>query len=84
MYDVLHKRKIFLDSFAEGLEVFYLKTGINAFPDLFMELFVASDECCPDDILSILHFDNYDCEAPEGQIVMFFQNTIKKLNQSGK
>ena len=57
IHDVLHKQKVYLDAFAEGLEVFHLKTAINTFPKLFKELFVASDACTPSDVIAILHFD---------------------------
>jgi len=64
IYDVFHKRKVFLDAFAEGLGIFHLKTAINAFPELFKELFIVSDTCSSSDVLVILHFD--DICGPEG------------------
>ena len=57
-YDVLQKRKAFLDAFAEGLEVFHLKTAVNLFPALFEPLFVSSGKCSPDDVLGILDFSD--------------------------
>lgn len=81
IYDVLHKRKIFLDAFAEGLEVFYLRTGIQAFPDLFQELFVAADTCSPDDVLGILKFQCDDSES--SKIAGYLKSSIKKLDESG-
>ena len=82
IYDVLHKRKVFLDAFSEGLEVFHLKTAINTFPELFRELFVASDACSPDDVLAILHFDE-DLGPQEQRVLNYFKKAIRKLNETG-
>ena len=80
MYEVLHKRKVFRDSFLEGLEVFDVKTGIFAFPDLFQELFVASSTCTSEDVIEILkvHGDG------EVRVKEFLLNAIRKLNEMGK
>lgn len=80
--DVLHKRKVFLDAFAEGLEVFSIKRGISAFPEIFRALFVASDMCCPEDILSILHFDELDDNSR--RVAEYLKSVIQKLGESGK
>ena len=63
IYDTLHKWKVFLDVFAEGLEVFSLKRGITAFPNLFLELFVAPMSCTLADVLAIICMDVADGEA---------------------
>lgn len=82
IYDVLHKRKVFLDAFSEGLEVFHLKTAINTFPELFRELFVASDACSPNDVLAILQFDE-DLGPQEQRVMNYFKKAIQKLNETG-
>ena len=42
MYDALIKRKAFLDSIGEGLELFQVKTLIASHPKFFERKFVAS------------------------------------------
>ena len=56
IHNVLHKRKLYLDAFTEGLAVFQLRTAIATFPELFKELLVATDVCSSSDVLDILHF----------------------------
>ena len=40
-YDALHKRRIYLDAFASGLEVLGVKTMISHFPETLKPLFVS-------------------------------------------
>lgn len=44
LYDALHKRRIYLDEFASGLEVLGLKTLISHFPETLKPLFVSTGE----------------------------------------
>lgn len=82
VYDVLHKRK---DCFGEGLEVFSLRTAINAFPDLLEQLFVSSDSCSSEDVLSILKFgENFEGDAEKSRVAGYFKNCIRKLGESGE
>ena len=39
--DALHKQKIYLDAFANGLEVLGVKSLISQFPEVFKPLFIS-------------------------------------------
>ena len=81
VYNVLHKRKVFLDAFVEGLELFHIGSAIRAFPSLFEELFVASGSCCPADVLSILNFK--DSKKSDSRVARLLKSTILKFDESG-
>ena len=53
-YDAFQKRKVYLDSFAEGLEEFSVRTVMRAFPDVLKSVFTVSKEISPSDVSSIL------------------------------
>jgi len=55
LYDALQKRRIYLDAFASGLEVFELKTIIVHFPEIFKPAFVFSGKITPSDVINMLH-----------------------------
>ena len=74
--------KVFLDAFTEALEVFHLKSAIHTFPELFKGLFVASDDCSPEDVLAILHFD-VNLDAEEQRVAGYMKNAIEQLNETG-
>lgn len=85
VHDVLHKRKVFLDCFGEGLEVFSLRTAINAFPDLLEGLFVSSDSCSPEDVLAIVKFsENFESDVEKSRVAGYFKNSVRKLEESGE
>ena len=50
-----HKRKPFLDSFSDGLQVLGVKDMICHFPEVFKPAFVFSGGVTPLDMLKILH-----------------------------
>lgn len=54
LHEALHKRKPFLDSFGDGLEVLGVKDMICHFPDVFFKAFVFSGEVTPSQVLEIL------------------------------
>ena len=82
IYDILHKRKVFLDAFLEGLEVFHLKAAVCAFPALFEGLFVASPRCSAQEVLDILQYDeNLDTDGE--RVVGYLENTISELDEEG-
>ena len=41
VYEALHKRKLFLDSFGEGLEVFGVLSFVQRFPTVMKSAFVS-------------------------------------------
>ena len=55
LYDALHKRRIYLDAFASGLEVLGLKTVISHFPEAFKAAFVFSGKITSSDVIKMLH-----------------------------
>ncbi len=78
----MHKRKVFIDAFAEGLEVFKIRSAINLYPEMFKALFVASDTCTPDNVIATL---SMPCTmSPEDQrIAGYLKDCIKQLDESG-
>lgn len=78
----MHKRKLYLDAFAEGLETFQLRTAITTFPELFKELFVASDVCSPTDVLAIFHFDE-NLGPEEERLRTYFHDAMMQLTETG-
>lgn len=55
LHEALHKRKPFLDSFSDGLQVLGIKDMICHFPEVFKPAFVFSGVVTPLDVLGILH-----------------------------
>ena len=55
LHEALHKRKPFLDSFSDGLQVLGVKDMICHFPEVFKPAFVFSGGVTPLDVLKILH-----------------------------
>jgi len=54
LHEALHKRKPFLDSLADGLQVLGVRDMICHFPDVFYKTFVFSGEVTPSEVLAIL------------------------------
>ncbi len=65
-YDAFQKRKVYLDSFAEGLEEFGVRTVMRAFPDVLESVFTVSSEISPSDVSSILKA----ASSLEGELVL--------------
>lgn len=83
-YNVLHKRKLLLDTFAEGLEVFHLKSAFTAFPSLFEPLFMASWQCRPKDVLDIIKYKDGQLEGSKAQRVAgYLESYIENLEETG-
>ena len=54
VHDALLKRKAFLDSFAEGLEIYRISSLMRHFPELFKPVFVSYDISSEDVINKII------------------------------
>jgi len=54
LHEALHKRKPFLDSLADGLQVSGVWDIICHFPDVFYKAFVFSGKVTPSEVLAIL------------------------------
>lgn len=72
-----------LDSLADGLEVFSLKSAISAFPDQFQELFVASGSCSAEAVMSIVQLAPLDNEE-KIRVAGHFKSALKGMSESGK
>ena len=55
-YNALQKRKVFLDSIAQGLDEFGILSVIQIFPDLFSGLFISSTKIVANDVLEIIRY----------------------------
>ena len=66
LYDALHKRRIYLDAFANGLEVLGLKTVISHFPEPFKSVFVFSGIITSSDVIKMLHPKPSTADMDEG------------------
>lgn len=55
LYEALYKRKSYLDSLANGLEVLQVKEMISNFPEKFKPAFVHVGELSSSDVLKMLH-----------------------------
>ena len=75
-----------LDTLAEGLEVFCLRSAFRAFPFLFKPLFVASRRCCQTDVLDILKFHHGDSwlEGDAGRVAGYLKRFIGSLEETGE
>ena len=81
-YDVLKKRKVYLDSIAERLDEFGILSAIKCFPELFSDLFVPSTPMVAKDVLEIMEFP--DRMAKEERVVAgFVEDCVDQLSQCG-
>ena len=82
VYDALHKRKVYLDCFAEGLEVFRIHSAICIFPEMFEELFVAAEECSTSNVLSAMKYP-VELKPEEERVGRYLRLTIEQLDERG-
>ena len=80
VFDALHKRKLFLDTFGEGLEVYGVLSFVQKFPAEMKPVFVSRGILSPEDVLKILSpnptVDNMIDK--ERRVYRFFQNYVKQ------
>ncbi len=84
VYDALHKRKVFLDAFGEGLEEFGIWSLIRTFPDVMKPAFVATEESIEaSDVLAILKplHDVDGCD--QERVWEFLTSFIRKSPEKG-
>ena len=86
VFDALHKRKLFLDSFGEGLEVFGVLSFIQKFPAEMKSAFVSKGILSPEDVLKILTpkaaVDNMSDK--ETRVYHFFKNYVNQCTDKRK
>jgi hypothetical protein len=79
-YNVLQKRRLMLHHLGDGLELFLLRSAIQAFPDMFKPLFVTSGCCRPHDVLAILKCGS-ELEGNHERVASYL---IQKLEEPGE
>ncbi len=82
LYEGLQKRKVYLDAFSDGLEVFRMRTAIHLFPHLFKDLFIPSDTCSSDDVLAVLKFRT-DLTTEEQRVTEYLLKFIRHIEEKG-
>ena len=85
LYDALHKRRIYLDAFATGLEVFGLKTILAHFPKIFKPAFVFSGKITSSEVINMLHpkIDTDDMEESIKQVWRYLLTFLGGSNERG-
>ena len=82
LYEALHKRKVFLDAFGEGLEEFGVWSLTRNFPEEMKGAFVPTGTVDASDILEILKpirdEDNADEDCVWGYLTTFIQKSPEK------
>lgn len=82
-YNVLQKRKVYLDSIGQGLEEFGILSAIKYFPDLFASMFIPSSALKASDVLEVMSFPRK--MAKEEQVVAgFIKECIQQLSRNGQ
>ena len=82
-YDALQKRMVFLDAFAEGLEMFKIHTAIKHFTPLFECMFLAPSSCSSSDVLSIMSVSNRALNDKQRLVLTFLQGAVNQLDEEG-
>ena len=83
-HDVLQKRKVYLDAIASGLEEFKVLSAMKCFPDLFMEMFVASDKVVTaSDVLGVLKFPA-EMSPQEKNVADHIGECLENLSSDGE
>lgn len=54
VFDALHKRKAFVDSLGEGLEVFGIVSFMKKFPEEMKPILVCDGQLTPESVIAIL------------------------------
>ena len=81
-HNALQKRKVYLDSIAQGLDEFGILSAMKFFPDLFSALFIPSTQVVAKDILGLIRFPEKMNE--EEQVVFgFLKECVEQLSQQG-
>lgn len=82
-YDVLQKRKVFLDQIMEGLEDFHLATTMRLFPAVFESLFVDANQWKPQEVIDILQPTKVEMTDAEQMVYNFLKRFITECNPKG-
>ena len=81
IYSALHKRKVYLDAFAEGLECYKIHSLMRIFPQLFKPSFTSKELCSEDVINSIVPVGIMDNDTERLTSALF--DFINELTISG-
>lgn len=83
IHNALHKRKAFLDSLAEGLELYRIHTLIKMFPQLFLPVFTYKELSSCDVISRIVPVSDGDNNDIELKLLSTLFNFVSKLSTKG-
>ena len=85
LHEVLYKRKPFLGSFSEGLQVLGVRVMIRHFPDVFKPAFVFSGQVTPADVLKILQSRPDEGEMSENikRVWEYVQSFVEAADSDG-
>ncbi len=82
VYEALHKRKVFLDAFGEGLDEFGVWSLMRKFPEEMKEAFVPADSVSASDVMKIVKpipgRRDADEERVWGYLTAFVRNSTEK------
>ena len=81
-YNALQKRKVYLDSIAQGLDEIGIFVPMKYFPDLFSCMFIPSTEVVASDILNIMKYPK-GMNDKEKMVAGFIKECVKQLSQCG-
>ena len=67
------------------MEVFSLRSAIQAFPESFEPLFVAPESCSPEAVLDVVTFQEGFAEDPAKlRIAGYFRSCVQGLEEDGE
>ena len=83
LYDVLHKRRIFLDAIGNGLEVLGMCTLISHFPEVFKAAFVSSGRLGSNDVRELLKPVTTNIDIDQIRVWGYLLMFIDQASESG-
>lgn len=86
VYEALHKRRPFLDSFGEGLEIYGLLSFIQKFTAEMKPAFVPDGILCSDDVLQIMKpkISGEVITPEESRVYTFLKNYVKQCTDTSE
>lgn len=82
LYEALHKRKVFLDAFGEGLEVFGVWSLIRHFPEEMRGALVAPDSISASDVVKIVTLPHAIEDKDERRVWDYFTAFLQSSPES--
>ena len=84
-YNVLQKRKVYLDSIAQGLEDFGIFSAMKFFPDIFIDMFVPSQsgDMVASDVIGMMRIAK-KMSKEEEEVWELLKKCVGELNKYGQ